>query len=219
MDENKTNKTLTQLVADLEETAVLELVHQRIEAGDNALDIINEANEGMLEVGLRYERGEYFVAGLIMSSEIFREVVEIVQPILEKQENSNSYGRIMVGTVFGDIHDLGKNMFGLLLSCHGFEVIDLGVDVPPDVFAQKAIEAKPDIIGLSGLITASFDMMRDTISALREQSEKHNLSFPVIIGGGVIDNNVREYVGADYWMPDAMAGVRLCEKLLRDKKS
>ena len=164
---------------------------------------------------MRYEKGEYFVAGLIMSGEIFREVVECVQPLLEQQAAGKLSGRVLVGTVSGDIHDIGKNMFGMLLSCHGFEVIDLRVDVPPAFFANKAVEAKPDVVGLSGLITASFEMMKETVSALRKGALEHRLSFPIIIGGGMIDDQIRLYVGADYWMPDAMAGVRLCEELLR----
>jgi methylmalonyl-CoA mutase cobalamin-binding domain/chain len=202
-------------MADLEEDAVLQLVDQRIKAGDDPLKIIDECNEGMREVGLRYEKKEYFVAGLIMSGEIFREVVELVQPLLEQQTEGKTSGRVLVGTVSGDIHDIGKNMFGMLLSCHGFEVIDLGVDVPPAVFAMKAVEAQPDAVGLSGLITASFEMMKETVAALRKESQEHGLSFPVIIGGGMIDDQVCQYVGADYWMPDAMAGVRLCEELFR----
>jgi methylmalonyl-CoA mutase cobalamin-binding domain/chain len=193
---------------------VLKLVEERIHAGDDALKIIAECNEGMREVGLRYEKGEYFVAGLIMSGEIFREVVELVQPLLEQQAEGKLSGRVLVGTVSGDIHDIGKNMFGMLLACHGFEVIDLGVDVPPAVFATKAIEAKPDVVGLSGLITASFETMKETVTALRKEAGENGLSFPIIIGGGMIDDQIRQYVGADYWMPDAMSGVRLCEKLL-----
>jgi len=214
MDTSSLNSHLAQLVADLEEETVLQLVEQRIEAGDDPLQIINECNEGMREVGQRYEKGEYFVAGLIMSGEIFREVVERVQPLLEQRSDGNLSGRVLVGTVSGDIHDIGKNMFGMLLSCHGFNVIDLGVDVPPDVFAAKAVETKPDIVGLSGLITASFETMKETISALREHARDHKLTFPIIIGGGMSDDQVCQYVGADYWMPDAMAGVRLCEELL-----
>lgn len=214
MEKPSQNNQLARLVADLEEDAVLQLVDQRIKAGDDPLQIIEECNEGMREVGLRYEKGEYFVAGLIMSGEIFREVVEMVQPLLEKQADGKRSGRVLVGTVSGDIHDIGKNMFGMLLACHGFEVIDLGVDVPPRHFAEKVVENKPDLVGLSGLITASFEMMKETVSALREEARKHGLSFPIIIGGGMIDDQVRQYVGADYWMPDAMAGVRLCEELL-----
>jgi methylmalonyl-CoA mutase cobalamin-binding domain/chain len=215
METPNQNNQLARLVANLEEDAVLKLVEQRIKAGEDPLKIIAECNEGMREVGMRYEKGEYFVAGLIMSGEIFREVVELVQPLLEQQAEGMLSGRVLVGTVSGDIHDIGKNMFGMLLSCHGFEVIDLGVDVPPAVFAAKAVEAKPDVVGLSGLITASFEMMKETVSALRKGALEHGLSFPIIIGGGMIDDQIRQYVGADYWMPDAMAGVRLCEDLLR----
>jgi len=157
------------------------------------------------------------IAGLIMSGEIFREVVEIIQPLMVKKTEQKSSGRIMVGTVSGDIHDIGKNMVGMLLSCYGFIVIDLGVDVPPAAFAAKEVELKPDIVGLSGLITASFEMMKQTISVLRVESEKHNLSFPILIGGGMIDDQVCRYVGADDWLQDAMAGVRLCQKLLADR--
>ena len=217
MSKENPSSHLAQLVAELEEDTVLELVRQRLEAGDDPLQIIDECNEGMRLVGRRYERGEYFVAGLIMSGEIFREVVEIVQPLIEQQSQGNASGRVLVGTVSGDIHDIGKNMFGMLLSCHGFDVVDLGVDVPPNAFATKAVEVKPDIIGLSGLITASFETMKDTVTALHAQAEAHNLSFPIIIGGGMVNDQVCQYVGADYWMPDAMAGVRLCEKLLSKK--
>lgn len=215
MSKSTPNSQLSQLVADLDEDTVLELVQQRLDEGGNPLQIIDECNEGMREVGLRYERGEYFVAGLIMSGEIFREVVELVQPLLLQQANGKVSGRVLLGTVSGDIHDIGKNMFGMLLACHGFEVIDLGVDVPLDIFAARAIETKPDIVGLSSLITASFESMKETITTLRNEAQNHKLTFPIIIGGGMIDDQIRQYVGADYWMPDAMAGVRLCEELLR----
>lgn len=217
MSKPNTKSKLAQLIAELEEDAVLELVQKRLDAGDDALLIINECNEGMREVGQRYEQGEYFVAGLIMSGEIFREVVELVQPLLEQQAEGGVSGRVLVGTVSGDIHDIGKNMFGMLLSCHGFDVTDLGVDVPPEVFAKKVVEIKPDIVGLSGLITASFETMKETVAALRDRAEEYKLTFPIIIGGGMIDDQVCQYVGADYWMPDAMAGVRLCEELLSKK--
>jgi methylmalonyl-CoA mutase cobalamin-binding domain/chain len=219
MSKPHVNSQLAQLVADLEENTVLELVQQRLKAGDDPLHIIAECNEGMRIVGQRYENGEYFVAGLIMSGEIFREVVELAQPLLAQQSEGQVSGKVMVGTVSGDIHDIGKNIFGMLLSCHGFEVIDLGVDVPPEVFATRVVETQPDVVGLSGLITASFETMKETIVALRSQAKKHELSFTIIIGGGMIDKQVCDYVGADYWMPDAMAGVRLCEELLRKHHS
>ena len=218
MSKPNSNIQLAHLIADLEEDAVLELVQQRLDAGGDPLQIINECNEGMRIVGQRYEQGEYFVAGLIMSGEIFREVVELVQPQIEQQSEGVASGHVLVGTVSGDIHDIGKNIFGMLLSCHGFDVTDLGVDVQAKIFAEKVVEIKPDIVGLSGLITASFESMKATVAALRTQTEAHKLSMPIIIGGSMIDDHICQYVGADYWASDAMAGVRLCEELLSNDR-
>ena len=217
MNSNKSDQDLVHLLADLEEETVLEIVRERIQIGDNLMQILEDCNEGMQIVGKRYEQGEYYIAGLIMSGEIFREVVEMVQPLLVRNSDKESSGCIMVGTVSGDIHDIGKNMLGMLLTCYGFTVIDLGVDVPPVEFSAKAVESKPDIVGLSGLITASFEMMRETVLMLRQEAEKHKLTFPILIGGGMIDDQVCQYVGADYWLNDAMAGVRLCQSLLADR--
>ena len=217
MKSNKSDQDLVHLLADLEEETVLEIVRERIQTGDNLMQILEDCNEGMQIVGKRYEQGEYYIAGLIMSGEIFREVVEMVQPLLVRNSDKESSGCIMVGTVSGDIHDIGKNMLGMLLTCYGFTVIDLGVDVPPAEFSAKAVESKPDIVGLSGLITASFEMMRETVLMLRQEAEKHKLTFPILIGGGMIDDQVCQYVGADYWLKDAMAGVRLCQSLLADR--
>ena len=155
----KFDSQLAELVADLEEDAVLNIVQQRIDAGGDFLAIIDECNEGMRAAGSRYEKGEYFIAGLIMAGEIFRQVVEMVQPLLVDQLSGESSGKIVVGTVAGDIHDLGKNMYGMLLTCHGF-------------------------------------------------------SIPILVGGGFIDEQIHEYVDSDYWVSDAMAGVRLVEALL-----
>lgn len=209
-----TRERLINLLADLEEDEVLQIVRQRVAVGDDPLQIIEDCNEGMRLVGQRYERGEFYVSGLIMSGEIFREVVEYVQPMLEQRANGERWGRVLVGTVSGDIHDIGKNMVGMLLACHGFTVVDLGVDVPPAEFAAKAVEIKPDIVGLSGLITSSFESMRATVRVLRAEAQKHALSFPIVIGGGMIDEQVCRFVGADYWVGDAMSGVRLCQRLM-----
>jgi methylmalonyl-CoA mutase cobalamin-binding domain/chain len=214
MKATKARDRLIELLADLDEETVLTLVQQRIATGDDPLQIIEDCNEGMRLVGQRYERGEFFVSGLIMSGEIFREVVECVQPVLEQRANGESSGRVLVGTVSGDIHDIGKNIVGMLLACHGFTVLDLGVDVPPAEFAAKAVEVKPDIVGLSGLITSSFESMKTTVDVLRAEAQRHQLAFPVVIGGGMIDEQVCRYVGADYWVPDAMSGVRLCQRLI-----
>lgn len=209
--------SLPALIADLEEEAVLALVQERLAAGDDPLQVLEECNADMRLVDQRYERGEYYVAGLIMSGEIFREVVELVQPLLQPRTSDRPTGRVLIGTVSGDIHDIGKNILGMLLACHGFEVLDLGVDVPPLEFARQALAKRPDIVGLSGLITASFEMMKETVRVLREQAAAAQVSFPILIGGGMVDEQVCRYVGADYWEKDAMSGVRLCQELMAQK--
>ncbi len=208
---------LSNLIADLDEDAALALVRERLAAGDDPLQIIEDCNTGMRLVGQKYETGEYFVSGLIMSGEIFREVVEIVQPLLAPRTQEHASGVVIIGTVSGDIHDIGKNILGMLLTCYGFTVIDLGVDVPPAEFAQKVIEVRPDIVGLSGLITASFERMKETIGILRQKAAANQVEFPILIGGGMIDAQVCRYVGADYWQNDAMEGVRLCQRLMAGK--
>ena len=208
---------LVKLLADLEEESVLALVRQRVGAGDDPLKIIEECNAGMRQVGERYEQGQYFLSGLIMAGEIFREVVEIVQPVLENRATRQASGRVLLGTVQGDIHDIGKDMVGMLLTCHGFTVIDLGVDVPPAIFVEQVSKLKPDIVGLSGVLTASHEMMRKTVDLLRAKARQDGFSFPIVIGGGMIDDQICRYVGADYWVADAMSGVHLCQKLMADK--
>ena len=160
---------LIELLADLEEESVLALVRQRVGGGDDPLKIIEECNAGMRQVGERYEQGQYFLSGLIMAGEIFREVVEIVQPVIVNRTPRQSSRRILLGTVQGDIHDIGK-----------------------------------DMVGLSGVLTASFEMMRETVSLLRRM-QQDGIAFPIIIGGGIIDDQICRYVGADYWVADAMS--------------
>lgn len=206
-------------LADLNEDVVLQMVQDRLDGGADPLQIIEDCNTGMRMVGERYEQGEFYISGLIMSGEIFREVVELVQPYLKRLEGDPSLGCVLLGTVTGDIHDIGKNLVGMLLACYGFNVIDLGVDVPPETFVTQAAEVKPDIVGLSGLLTASFDGMKETVVLLRDEAKKSGLSFPILIGGGLINDQICQYVNADYWVPDAMSCVRLCQNLLSQSAS
>lgn len=208
-------KTLVEHIADLEEKTALDLVENRLHNGDDPLQIVEECQEGLRLVGVRYEQQQYYLSGLIMAGEIFREVIEIVQPVIEETYNGNDTGRILLGTAQGDIHDIGKNNLSLLLRCHGFTVIDLGVDVDPANFYQEALEIKPDVIGLSGLLTSSFDSMAETIRLIRSSKDDDLSEVPILIGGSQVNEEVCKYVGADYWLTDAMQGVRLCQELLQ----
>lgn len=205
-------------VAELNEQEVLALVQERLSAGDDPLTIVEDCQEGMRYVGERYEQGRYFLSGLIMAGEIFREVMALTQPVIKEKVRGNESGRILLGTVQGDIHDIGKNIQSMLLSCYGFTVYDLGVDVPPNTFVTQATHVKPDIVGLSGLLTSSYDAMRDTIALFRRNPDHMLMSIPIIIGGVSINDQVCQYVGADYWIINAMDGVRLCQRLLADKR-
>ncbi len=210
METTDTSTTLIDAIADLQEGTALALVRQRLDAGDDSLLIIEDCQEGMRRVGERYEQHEYYLAGLIMAGEIFSQVMELLQPIVERQVSGQASGRILLGTVEGDIHDLGKNIVNMLLSCHNFVVHDLGVDVTPTTFAKKTAELQPHLVGLSGLLTSSYDAMLETIRLLRERGYQK----PIIIGGGQLSDEVCQYVGADHWTTDAISGVELCKKLI-----
>ena len=210
MSSTATDTILIAAIADLQEETTLALVRQRLDANDDPLLIIEDCKEGMRQVGVRYERNEYFLAGLIMAGEIFRQVMQLLQPVVERQISGQASGRILLGTVEGDIHDLGKNIVNMLLSCHNFVVHDLGVDVAPTTFAKKTAQVQPHLVGLSGLLTSSYDAMYATISLIREQGYQK----PIIIGGGQLSEEVCQYVGADHWTTDAISGVELCKKLI-----
>jgi len=205
---------LIQNIADLNEAASLSLVQALIENQTEPLEIVQDCQEGMRQVGERYERGEYFLSALIMAGEIFREVMEMVTPLIKERFRGNESGVILLGTVEGDIHDIGKNNLSLLLTSYGFTVHDLGVDVPPSEFLRQAQALHPDIIGLSGLLTSSYDSMKRTVQLLRNAEDARVVKTPVIIGGNQLNEQVCQYVGADAWVNDAMSGVRWCQRLL-----
>jgi methanogenic corrinoid protein MtbC1 len=202
--------TLIAAISDLREQAALDLVRRRLAAGDDPPRIIEACQEGMRQVGLRYERREYYLAGLIMAGEIFSQLMELLRPVFERKISERASGRILLGTVQGDIHDLGKNIVNMLLSCHHFAIRDLGVDVSPGVFGRQVTLMQPHIVGLSGLLTSAYDAMRETVVLLRDQGYQG----PIIIGGGQISEEVCQYVGADYWTTDGVAGVELCKRLI-----
>jgi methanogenic corrinoid protein MtbC1 len=176
--------------------------------------ILNTCQQALKVVGERYEREEYFISGLIMAGELFKEVLELVQPLYEQTTRRESAGTILLGTVAKDIHDIGKNLFSTSLKGFGFEVIDLGVDVSPETFLEELLRSRADLVCLSGLIAAAFDSMKQTVELLRAHEKELGYRPPVVLGGAIMDGRVCEYVGADSWSTDAMEGVRICQKLM-----
>lgn len=205
---------LIRCVSDLQEDEALALVRARLENNDDPLQIVEDCQEGLRQVGERYERREYYLSGLIMAGEIFRQVMELLAPLIQQRFSGHESGVILLGTVAGDIHDIGKNSLSLLLISYGFTVHDLGVDVPAADFLAAATVHRPDIVGLSGLLTSSYDAMRDTIRLLRTVGDPAIAALPIIVGGNQINQQVCDYIGADAWVTDAMAGVRLCQQLI-----
>lgn len=201
---------LSHLLADLDEDGVLSAVKERLGNGDDPLKLVEECRAGMAVVGERYERGEYFLSDLVMSAEVFKSAIEIIEPRLKGGMAASSKGTVVMGTAHGDIHDIGKNIVTAMLRCSGFLVHDLGVDVPPQAFVDKVKETGAKVVGVSVLLTTSFNSLKQTVEALRAAGETK-----VLIGGGPVSGIVVSHVGADGWGKDAMEAVNLCKKYAR----
>jgi len=203
-------KDLVKTLADLKEQEVIKIVEDRLKAKEDPLKILEDARKGMEVVGKRFASSEYFIPDLVYSGEILKSVTELVKPKLTKAAESKKLGKIVFGTVAGDIHDIGKDIVVFMLDVNGFEVYDLGVDVPTQKFVDKIKETGAPIVGLSGLLTLAFDSMKQTVDAMKVAGLRDKVK--VMIGGGQITEEVRKYTGADAYGKDAMAGVSLAKK-------
>ncbi len=199
---------ISSCVVELRKDELLEAIRSKLESGEDALQIMDECRRGMTIVGERFQAGDYYLAELMLSSEIFKGAVAVLDPHLTKAHSAKPMGRVLLATMKGDIHDLGKNILATLLKAHGFEVHDLGVDVPPAILVEKVIEVKPDIVGLSALITTAFPSMKEAADMLQESSLSKRPK--IMVGGGVTTADVKAYVGADFQTTDATAGVAYC---------
>jgi methanogenic corrinoid protein MtbC1 len=198
---------LIEAVVDMKEPQALELTRQLMEGGEDPLVLLNACSRAMEIVGKRFETGEYFLPHLMMGGEMLRRISEMLKPELKGGIPSERRGRVLIGTVRGDIHDIGKDIVVFMLEVNGFEVMDLGVDVPPDRFAEAAGEFHPGVIGLSGFLTLAFDAMKETIEVIVAEGLRKRVK--IMIGGGQVDDEVRKYTGADAYGRDAMAAVHL----------
>ena len=204
---------LTKAIAELEEKEALRLTKEKLEGGEEPHLILEESRSGMEIVGRRFSDGIYFLPELIFSAEIFKEITEIVKPRLKKDVSPKRLGKVIIGTVAGDIHDIGKDIVVFMLDVSGFEVFDLGVDVPPKKFVEKIRETDAPVVGLSGFLTLAFDSMKETVEAIKAAGLRNRVK--IMIGGGQIDDEIRKYTGADAYGKDAMAGVSLAKTWLR----
>ncbi len=201
---------LASTLADLKEKEALSIVEDRLSAGEEPLKILDDARKGMEIVGRRFANSEYFIPDLVYSGEILKAVTELVKPKLSKATETKRLGKVVFGTVAGDIHDIGKDIVVFMLDVNGFEVYDLGVDVPAQKFVQKIKESGAPIVGLSGFLALAFDSMKETVEAMKAAGLRDKVK--VMIGGGQITEEIRKYTGADAYGKDAMAGVTLAKK-------
>jgi 5-methyltetrahydrofolate--homocysteine methyltransferase len=203
--------SLCQAILDFDSDETLRLSLARLDAGEAPALIIDDCRAAMKIVGDRYATGEYFLAELILAGEIFKRVVELLRPRLQLAGAGDSQGTVVLATLRGDVHYIGKDIFATLLEAAGFTVHNLGVDVSPArvVAAARAVDA--EFVGFSGLLTTTFEVMKEATGLLRGAGSGE--APRILIGGGVTTSDVRDYVGADFQTRDAMEGVAWCRQV------
>jgi 5-methyltetrahydrofolate--homocysteine methyltransferase len=202
------NDELATAISDLEEEKALRLAKERFEKGDDPMAILASCQEGMMKVGKRFETGEYFISDLMLAGDIFKTATAPLEARITAGGGAGNKGKIVFGTVKGDIHNIGKDIVVGLLKAGGFDVLDLGIDVPPRKFVDAVKETGANIVGLSGLLTVAYDAMKETVSALNAAG----LKVKVMIGGGPMTSAVKEFTGADAWGTDAQSAVTLANQ-------
>jgi 5-methyltetrahydrofolate--homocysteine methyltransferase len=200
-------KLLVDAMANMREEEAVGIGRQMIDDGEDPLDVLRSCREAMGIVGKRFEEGAYFLPELILAGEMLRTISVMAKDKLEKGLEIEKSGRIIVGTVKGDIHDIGKDIVVHMLDANGFDVLDLGIDVPPEEFVNRIKEFQPKVVGLSGFLTLAFDSMKTTVEAILEAGLRDKVK--IMIGGGQMDEHVREYCSADAYGADAVAAVSL----------
>lgn len=200
---------LVELLADLKEDEVLRICKERLDTGEDPLKILAESRKGLEIVGKRFADGEYFIPELVYSGEILRQINDIIKPKLQKEAKIERLAKVVLGTVAGDIHDIGLNIVDFMLDVNGFEVYNIGIDAPAQNFVDKIKETGAPIVGLSGFLTLAFDSMKETVEAIKAAGLRGNVN--IMIGGGQIDEEVKKYTGADAYGRDAMAAVSLAK--------
>lgn len=202
---------ISELIANLEDEKVLVEVKKQLDSGVDPVEIFKECQEGMVLVGKKFEGGEFFVSDLMMSGAIFKQVSDLIIPLL-KVDAGSYQGKVVVGTVAGDIHDIGKDLVVAMLTAGNFHVLDVGVDVKPEAFVDALKDSGATVLGLSCLLTTAYDAIKDTIKAVEEAGLRDKVK--IMIGGGPVDQGVVKYTGADAFGKNAQEAITLCKELM-----
>lgn len=203
-------EALVQALVDMKEAEALQRAKHLLAGGTEPLEILESCSRAMEIVGQRFEKGVYFLPHLMMAGEMLKEISAMIKPLVQEQKAEAQKGRVLIGTVEGDIHDIGKNIVVFLLEANGFEVRDIGINQKPAKFVEAIKEFQPKVVGMSGLLTLAFDSMKKTVEAIKEAGLRETVR--IVIGGGVVTEKIKDYSGADAYAPDAMAGVRLAKE-------
>ena len=209
------SKELIDAIVNMKEKEAVDLVKKMMDKGEDPMMILGACKEAMDSVGKRFEKGEFFLPELILAGEMVRQISEILKPKLTGELKTKRLGKVIIGTVKGDIHDIGKDVVVFMLDVNGFEVLDLGIDVPPQKFVEAVKDFQPAVVGLSGFLTLAFDAMKETVEAIAKAGLRDRIK--IMIGGGQIDDEVRKYAGADAYGSDAMEAVSLTKRWIGGK--
>ena len=198
---------LVEAITEMREEDAVRLAQEELKTGTPPVEVLDHCREAMTIIGQRFEAGDCFVPELILAGEILRQISDAVKPQLAQTTDVKKGGKVVIGTVEGDIHDIGKDIVTFMLDVNGFEVKDLGVDVPAAKFVEAVKDFHPQVVGLSGFLTLAYDPMKNTVQAMRDAG----FTGKIMIGGGQIDEQIRQYTGADGYGKDAMAAVSLAK--------
>ena len=198
---------LVTLIAELKKQEAIQVTEQQLKSGEDPLKILDDGKKAMQIVGRRFSEGTYFIPDLVYSGKILQQIAELVKPGLAQAPQTEKLCKLVLGTVAGDLHVIGTNLVTIILDVNGFAVYDLGVDVKPQIFVDKIREIQPQIVGLSGFLTSVYQAMKDTVDAIAAAGLRNEVK--IMIGGGVMDEEVRKFAGADAYGQDAMAAVNL----------
>ena len=204
------SKQLVEAIVDMREEEALKLVREMVESNSDPRAILDASREAMDLIGKRFEGGTYFLPELVLAGEMMKQITNLVKPKLTESQKFKRGGKVIIGTVQGDIHDIGKNIVTFMLDANGFDVLDLGVDVSPQKFVEAIVDFQPQVVGLSGFLALSFDSMKETIQAIEKAGLREGVK--IMIGGGQVSEQVKKYTGANAYGQDAMAGVSLAKK-------
>jgi len=203
-------ESLVNALVEMKEKEALQEAKELLDAGKDPMEILESCSKAMEVVGKRFETGVYFLPHLMMAGEMLKRISEMIKPLIKDQKAETGRGRVLIGTVEGDIHDIGKNIVVFLLEANAFEVRDIGINQKPAKFVEAIREFQPTVVGMSGLLTLAFDAMKKTVEAIQEAGLRDKVR--IMIGGGVVTEKVKEFAGADAYGPDAVAAVRLCKQ-------